>query len=217
MILGVVVSGIGLACWQIVAPTALLTTAYGLVLTIKILVVVALIASLIVNRRMTRPERRTGWPRLWLLTQAVLMVFVLVLTATLGQLTPPRHLLAAGATGAIAAEKPIATAMVHAGDAMAMLTLRPSGDGQYELAVSFATMNGEMLHPQQVALAISNLDARIGPLTRQMAGDSQAVTFTTDRLDLVPAGRWRLEVTVDLSDFDRRSFVLESVIPPAGQ
>jgi copper transport protein len=219
---GAIGSGIGLACWQIVEPGMLLASAYGLTLSSKIAAVMLLVIAIFINRRISARAAVPGSGstlRGWVLAQISLLVLILGLTATLGELTPPRHLLAAARDRAGAAMQAI-TKTVHAGNAMASIRLEPLGSGQpgkeqYRLTASLMSMaDGAQLTPQQVSVALTNLDAHIGPLSREMTNDKAAGAYVTQPLDLVPAGRWRFDIQADLDDFDRRHFILDAVIAP---
>jgi copper transport protein len=221
---GAIGSGIGLACWQIVEPGMLLASAYGLTLSGKIAAVMLLVIAIFINRRITA-RAKAGAPsgrialRGWVLAQVSLLVLVLGLTAALGELTPPRHLLAAAHDRAGAVIQAIAKT-VHAGNAMASIRLEPLGPGQsgsrqYRLTASLMSMaDGAQLTPQQVSVRLTNLDAHIGPLFREMVNDKAMGAYVTQPLDLVPAGHWQFDIQADLDDFDRRHFILDAVIGP---
>jgi len=224
VIAGAIGTGTGLACWQIVAPGMLLVSAYGLTLSSKIAAVMLLVIAIFVNRRISA-RAATAAPgagrtlHCWVLAQVSLLVLTLGLTATLGELTPPRHLLAAARDRAGAAMQAIAKT-IHAGNAMASIRLEPLGPGQpgkkqYRLTASLMSMaDGAQLTPQHVSVALTNLDAHIGPLSREMTNDKAAGAYVTQPLDLVPAGHWRFDIQADLDDFDRRHFILDTVIGP---
>jgi copper transport protein len=219
---GSIASGIGLACWQIVEPGMLLGSAYGLTLGGKIVAVICLTGAIFINRRMAVrgvPGQAQNVLRTWVLLQVCLLGLTFALTATLGELTPPRHLLAAGLDRTKSnIQAPIITKVIHAGDAMATIRLEPLGtDGaghqQYRLTAEFMSMtDGKQLTPQQVSVAISNLDVHSGPLSREMVSDKAEGVLVTPPLDLVPAGHWQFDIKADLDDFDRRNFTLDIVV-----
>jgi copper transport protein len=216
-----VASGIGLACWQIVVPGMLLTTAYGLMLSGKIVAVICLILIVVANRwlaaRQPATSRSRDIRRFWIAAQISLLVVALGLTAGLGELTPPRHLLAAerDATRDKAVRStPLLDKMLHAGDVMAVVQLVPLGIGpagsdQYRLVVSLSSMSGGKLMPQQVVATLSNVDVHLGPLSREMTYNAATGIYTSGPLDLVPPGHWHMEIKADLDDFDRRAFAVD--------
>ena len=220
---GAIGSGIGLACWQIVEPGMLVSSAYGLTLSGKILAVLGLVIAIIVNRRITVRGAGHAALRVWISVQIGLLILALGLTGALGELTPPRHILAADRERREAAAPTVVEKTVDAGDAMASIRLEPVGieassggqssGRQYRLTVSLMSMSdGKQLMPQAVALALSNLDVHIGPLKREMTYDEATASYVTQPLDLVPAGHWRFSISADLDDFDRRNFVLDATI-----
>lgn len=222
-----IASGVALACWQIVEPRMLFSSAYGLTLSGKIAAVLGLVIAITVNRRIA--ARGAGHPALrsWILVQICLLVLALGLTAALGELTPPRHLLAADRDRRDAAMPLAIEKTVDAGNAMASIRLEPvavqkspatlamgqSGGGRYRLMVSLMSMSdGKQLTPQEISVALSNLDVHVGPLKRGMTYDKATGSYVTQPLDLVPAGHWQFNIVVDLDDFDRRNFVLDAII-----
>ncbi len=218
VIAGALIAGFILACWQIVTLPMMVSTAYGWVLTAKILAMLLVLGLIAANRWgpvPARPARR----RFLAWGQAILLIGILGLTAALGQLTPPRHLLAAEEAAAAQAVSghgghgELLDTMVHLPDAMAEISLEGNGAGRYNLAVWLDDIYERRLNPQQVTVSLTNLDAGIGPLSRDLTLDPEDHSYVLRDLSLAPAGRWRVEVKADISDFERRIFRAEVVVP----
>ena len=213
-----IAAGIGISCWQIVAPSMLFTTTYGLVLAFKFLLVMLVLALAAVNR-WGRVPSSAGRRRMFALGQAGLLVIVLGLTAALGQLTPPRHILAARA-GAAALQASghaghgdaLLDVMLTQSNALAEINITSDGDGGYDMAVWIDDVYERRLNPQQVTVNLTNLDAGIGPLTRELTANPDDGSYVVHDLRLSPVGRWRVEVKADVSDFDRRIFQTEVTV-----
>lgn len=211
-----IAAGFGLACWQIAAPSMLLATAYSRVLAVKVAAVLAILLLIMANRRFPL----VGFPlvrrQAFAFGQVVLLVAVLGLTAALGQLTPPRHLLAAQADAAsqLPAQLPLLQEMVHDRDAMAEIEIKRGEGGSYDLVVQFADLSGKPLQPKPVTASFRNEEASIGPLTRDLSPVPQNGAYRLKDIHLPSSGRWQVEIKADLSDFDRRIFKAELTIAP---
>jgi copper transport protein len=206
-----IAAGLGLACWQIAAPSMLLATAYSRVLAIKVAAVLAILLLIIANRRSSIVHRQA-----FAYGQVALLVAVLGLTAALGQLTPPRHLLAAQAEAASQppAQLPLLQEMVHDREAMAEIEIKRGEGGSYDLAVQFADLSGKPLQPKPATVSFRNEEANIGPLTRDLSPAPQNGAYRLKDIHLPSPGRWQVEIKADLSDFDRRIFKAELTIAP---
>lgn len=207
-----VLAGTGLAWLQVLLPGELLATAYGNVLTTKVVLVAILLSLGALNRWKLAPLVRRGdvralrWTRLSVGAELLLIALILALTAGLGELTPPRHLLAAEL--AAAARRAIINQMLMDRDAMAMAALFANPDGSYDLEVTFSDGAEQPVRPRQVTAEFTNPTAGIGPIRRDLEPDANG-TFRLRALDLAPHGNWRITIKADFSDFDRRIFSLD--------
>ncbi|MDY0882561.1 copper resistance protein CopC [Dongia soli] len=208
-----IAAGLGLACWQIAAPSMVLATIYSKVLAAKALTVLTILLLMVANRHFQGAARKALAGG-----QVVLLVAVLGLTAALGQLTPPRHLLAAQADSAsrqsASDQIPLLQEMVHDRDAMAEIEIKRGEEGNYDLVVQFADLTGKPLDPAPVTASFRNDEAGIGPLTRDLSPAAENGAYRLQNIRLPAGGRWQVEIKADLSDFDRRIFKAELTTTP---
>jgi copper transport protein len=193
------VAGIVLAIIQVQTPRALIETAYGRLLLIKLALLVVLFGLAAFNRwRLTVPaEADDGIARKKLarsITFETLLVLAIFGVAAGWRFTPPPRALA------IAAAQP-ASVHIHTLKAMADLSIVPGHTGQ--VAASIVVMTGDFgpLDPKEVTLVLSKPDAGIGPLKRPAtrAGDG---TWRVDDLVIPVPGQWTAGLDILISDFD---------------
>lgn len=212
VIWSMILAGLGLACWQVAKPAMLWQTAYGQVLALKIAAVAGVFGFAAINRwggfaPAIRGKLAIG--------QAFILVAVLGLTAALGQLTPPRHLLllqGQDPASPIASDPaPLLEEMVHDRDAMAQIKMKRQASDSYELLVQFSDLDGRPLQPLPVTVRFQSETAGLGPLSRELSAAGQKGAYRLPDIHL-PPGRWQIEIKADLSDFDRRIFAAELTI-----
>ncbi|WP_235679065.1 copper resistance CopC/CopD family protein [Aquibium microcysteis] len=194
-----VASGGVLAFIQVQTPAALVTTAYGRVLLVKLALVALLLVLAAFNRwRLTPAAARDDAAARRALLRAIvaeLLLAVLILgAAATWRFTPPPRALAR------AAAEP---AWVHLHDprVMADVTVMPGVAGP--VAVSAALQGGDFgpFTAKAVTLVLSRPDAGIEPIRRDMAAE-EGVWRAGDLVLPLP-GRWSLRVDVLVSDFER--------------
>ncbi|PSJ60834.1 CopD family protein [Pseudaminobacter soli (ex Li et al. 2025)] len=193
------VAGTALAVIQVQAPQALLDTAYGSVLLVKLALLVLLFGLAAINRwRLTRPSEAGDAQAVRDLvrsiaaeTAIVLMVFAI---AAYWRFTPPPRALA------IAAAQPAST-HIHTEKAMADLTVAPGRAGP--VTVSAAIMTGDFgpLDAKEVSFVFSNPAAGIEPIKRKAMKPGDG-TWRADDLVLPLPGTWNVRVDILVSDFD---------------
>lgn len=194
-----VLTGGALAIVQVAEPEALVATAYGRVLLVKLAFVAALLLLAAFNRwRLTAPAE-AGAPAATrrlvtaIMIEGVLVIGVLAAVATWRFTPPPRALEAAAAL-------PVSL-HIHTEKAMAMVTVTPGHAGP--VSVSIALQAGDLgpLDAKEVTLTLANPAAGIEPFRRpaRAAGDG---TWRVDGLVIPVPGRWDVEVAILVSDFD---------------
>lgn len=195
-----VASGGVLAFIQVQTPVALLSTAYGRVLLLKLALVALLLTLAAFNRWRLTPAiaRDDAVARRALLraivAELLLAVLILGATATWRFTPPPRAL-------ARAAAEP---AWVHLHDprVMAEVTVTPGVAGP--VAVSAALQGGDFgpSTAKAVTLVLSRPDAGIEPIRRDMTATEVGAWRAGDLVLPLP-GRWSLRVDVLVTDFER--------------
>lgn len=192
-------AGIVLAVIQVQTPSALVATAYGRLLLIKLALLAILFALAAFNRwRLTVPaEGGHGMARKKLVRSIVFetLVVLAIFGVVAGwRFTPPPRALA------IAAAQPVSM-HIHTLKAMADLSITPGHTGQ--VAASLVVMTGDFgpLDAKEVTLVLSKPDSGIEPLKRpaKKAGDG---TWRVDDLVIPLPGKWTVGLDILVSDFD---------------
>lgn len=197
----ILVTGTVLAIVQVERPGALVATAYGRLLLVKLALVAALFGLAAWNRfRLTaRAESGDGGAvrqiRRVIAAEIVLMLLVFA-TAAFWRFTPPPRALA------IAASQPAAV-HIHTLEAMADITVTPGRVGPVTIAVSL--LNGEFgpLPAKELRVALSNTAAGIEAIERPASRGPDGV-WRVNGFNLPVAGRWTVELEVLVSDFEMR-------------
>ena len=125
----------------------------------------------------------------------VLFAAVLALTATLGQIEPPR------ATAEQARSAGFATTRTQ-DDYTITLTMAPARIGRNALSLAVMDNTGQPVTAQQVALDLAFPAGGVEPLHRRATPDvSGRFTYVGD--DFTLAGRWRVDVTIVIDDLTK--------------
>jgi copper transport protein len=198
-VLIVAAAGIALAVVQVERPAALLSTAYGKVLVIKLALLCLLLALAALNRwSLTKPAFAGGDHAVRLLTRSILAETLIVLTvfgvAALWRFTPPPRTLA------IAAVQPLSTHL-HSQKAMVEITITPGRAGPVDIAAVVMTGDFGPLDAKEVTFVLSNPGAGIEPVRRSAHRGADGVWRSANVLLPLP-GAWKIRVDVLISDFD---------------
>jgi copper transport protein len=202
-------AGLTLAWLQVPRLDALIETDYGILLLVKVALVAALLAIAGYNRAVLMPRLPGTMPRLRtsITVELSLAMGILMATAALTHLVPPRSMTAPGAASrsfAVAAEKP--SAIVIAGDLVATLEVTPGIAGNNIIAVGIADRAGKTVAPREVTLSLSNAVAGIEPLERPMARGADGL-WRQGGPELAVAGTWTIRIEALVTDFDKAVFV----------
>ncbi len=194
-----VAAGLLLAVVQVEAFGALVSTAYGKVLLVKLALLAALFALVAVNRWvLTRPAEREEPGAARRLVRAVavetVVVVAILAVAAAWRFTPPPRALA------IAAAQP-ASVHIHAEKAMAEITVTPGRAGPVEVSAVLLAPDFSPLAAKEVTFVLSNPQAGIEPMRRKAALAADG-TWRASGVVLPLAGAWRLRVDVLVSDFE---------------
>lgn len=194
-------SGLVLAVVQVETPTALLSTAYGRVLVVKLaLVAIAFLLAAFNRWRLTR-RAEAGEKLAARIMIRVIAVELAVLVAVFGvaalwRFTPPPRAIAA-------AQSQPASVHIHTLQAMADVTITPGRAGPVSIEV--VLMNGEFgpLPAKELSLSFSNPVAGIEPIERQARLGPDGI-WRLEALNLPTPGRWEVELAILISDFEMR-------------
>jgi len=193
------VSGIVLAVVQVQSPGALLTTAYGRLLTAKLALLILLFGLAAINRwRLTTPAE-AGVARAAARLSRSIAAEMLIVLAVFGiaagwRFTPPPRALA------IAAAQPAST-HIHTEKAMADLSIAPGHAGTVTASIVVMTGDFGPLDARAVTLVLSKPDSGIEPLKREARKPGDG-TWRVDDLVIPVAGRWKTRLDILVSDFD---------------
>jgi copper transport protein len=207
--IALVIAGTALSLIQLDHVSALWTTAYGEVFSVKVMLIVGLLALAAINRfRLTPAYVRgaAGAGRHFARSIAVEVVLVLAIfsVAALWRFTPPPRALAAMEALAIPA-----SVHLHGQKAMAVVVFTPGRAGPVTAAIDLMDGEANALAVKEVTLALSNPAAGIEPL-RRTATKSADGTWRIEDLTIPVAGRWTVRVDALISNFDKA--VLEEPI-----
>lgn len=192
-------TGIVLAVIQVQSPAALLETAYGRLLLVKLALLLFLFTLAAINRwKLTGPAEagETEAQRRLVRSIGIEMLIVLAIfgVAAGWRFTPPPRALA------IAAAQP-ASVHIHTPKAMADLSITPGHVGP--VAASIVIMTGDFgpLDAEQVTLVLSKPDAGIEPIKRAATKPGDG-TWRVDGLVVPVPGRWTARLDILVSDFE---------------
>ena len=188
-----------LAVIQVQEPAALVDTAYGRLLLVKLALLAVLFGLAAFNRwRLTASAEAGGEKARKQLARSITVETMLVLAvfgvAAGWRFTPPPRALA------IAAAQP-ASAHIHALKAMAELSITPGHTGLVTVSIMVMTGDFGPLDPKEMTLVLSKPDSGIEPLKRpaKRAGDG---TWKVDDLVIPVPGRWTVGLDILISDFE---------------
>lgn len=193
------VAGVALAVIQVQTPVALVDTAYGRLLLVKLALLVFLFTLAAVNRWRLTASAEAGSTEVQRRLTRSIGVEILIVLAIFGvaagwRFTPPPRALA------IAAAQPVSV-HIHALQAMADLSIIPGHAGP--VAASMIIMSGDFgpLDAKEVTLVLSKPDSGIEPLKRAATKPGDG-SWRVDNLVIPVPGRWTVRLDILVSDFD---------------
>ncbi|MER8392130.1 copper resistance CopC/CopD family protein [Mesorhizobium sp. M0045] len=192
-------AGIVLAVIQVQTPSALVHTAYGRLLLLKLVLLVFLFTLAAVNRFKLTAPAEAGETEVQRRLARSIFIELLIVLAIFGvaagwRFTPPPRALA------IAAAQP-ASVHIHTLQAMADLSIAPGHAGPVAASIFIMTGDFGPLDAKQVTLVLSKPDSGIEPIKRPATrlGDG---TWRVDDLVIPVAGRWTARLDILVSDFE---------------
>ena len=217
-------SGIVLAVVQVRKVEALVTTQYGTLLSIKIVLLVALFAAAAVNRAfLTKPAldgaKAPLWPAghlphkggddVWnpparsatvgkalriSILLEVLLVIAILITVANWRFTPPPRALQLAARQAVATELMSDKAMVE-------VRIFPAATGPVTVTVAPMAHGSGDLTVKELSVILSNPAAGIEPI-RKKAQLNEDGDYVVEGLRLPLPGRWHIRAEILISDFE---------------
>ncbi|UVK40443.1 CopD family protein [Mesorhizobium sp. AR10] len=192
-------AGIVLAVIQVQTPAALVDTAYGRLLLIKLALLLFLFTLAAINRWKLTAPAEAGETEVQRRLVRSIGIEVLIVLAIFGvtagwRFTPPPRALA------IAAAQP-ASIHIHTSKAMADLSITPGHTGPVAATIVIMTGDFGPLDAKQVTLVLSKPDSGIEPLKRPATKPGDG-TWRVDDLVIPVSGRWTARIDILVSDFD---------------
>jgi copper transport protein len=193
-------SGIGLSLVQLPRWDALWTTDYGLVLSAKLALVMALLVIALWNRLRLTPlvAEGTEAPRRTMrksIAAELVLVAVILGVVGLWRFTPPPV--------ALSAPDDDFFTHLHTDKAMANVTVSPGHAGPIVITIQLETPDEQPLTAAALSVTLSNPQIGVEPATVEARRSSDGVWRATMAAPV--AGRWTLGLGILISDFDKVS------------
>jgi copper transport protein len=192
-----VLTGLTLAIIQLESFGALLTTRYGIILCIKLVLVAILLGLAALNRfRLTpalaqNPEATPSLSRSILLECAVALG-ILAVVAVWRFTPPPRSLVP---------DAPLAV-HIHTGKAMFQVLISPGRVGSDSFVLQLLNSDGSLLHAKEATLTVSIPARGIEEIERPGVRDADGF-WRVDNVPLAVAGRWHMRIDALVTDFEK--------------
>lgn len=205
------IAGVILAVIQVEEPRALVETAYGKLLLVKLSLVSILLLLAAVNRwKLTAPSE-TGEPdalrRLARSIAAETLVVLTIFAVAAGwRFTPPPRAIA------MARAQPAST-HIHAVKAMADVEITPGRMGPVTASAVIMTGDFGPLDAKEVTFVFSNPGAGIEPIRRKARKGGDGSWSVTDLILPLP-GSWKIRLDILISDFEMTRIESEIVVGP---
>jgi len=201
-------AGLAVAFVQVRTPEGLIATAYGQRLVAKLILVTGVLFLAGLNKLKLTPALERGEPgaarflRRSIAAELMLIAGIVVATAMLGQVTPPRAEEAQGHDPEPQSQGVTVTAM--AGNRKLLLEVAPAHPGNNRLTLTLVNADGTPAVPLDVTVWLSSPALGIEP------GEHKAVRTAPGRYvvdaPLPIAGLWTIEVDALVTDFEKATF-----------
>jgi copper transport protein len=203
-------SGIFLIYVQFDRFDAFWTTDYGLVLSVKITGVVALLALGAANRYILVPRfeargESAAKPLATSFAAEFAIAIAILGTVALWRFTPPPR--------ALAVAEPIPIHL-HSQKAMAQIEIEPVRARGANVLVQVSNGELEPIPVKELSFILSNPAAGIEPMRREAISEGE-VTWRIDDLRIPLAGRWHVQVEILINDFEKVTLEDDVQLPRA--
>lgn len=209
-------AGVALAVVQVRDPAALLMPGYGLMFSAKLALVAGLLLLALYNKQRLTPALERGEPaassklRGSIAIEMGAVVGILVITAMLGTVPPPRTMF--GEDHAHPHPHPPGFDHAHHGDGMeesissrghkAAIHVEAAPDGKRRLHLKLTGADGKPMAPLSVGVEISNDSAGVGAMERKLAAIGPGEFELLDA-PFAFAGIWTVDVDALVTDFEK--------------
>jgi copper transport protein len=196
-------TGLGLAIIQLGSFRALVETRYGLILSIKLVLVAVLLGLAALNRLRLTPALAADPGNVRPLVRSILAecaVAAAILAVVAGwRFTPPPRALAVAATVPLAIH-------LHTDSAMLQVLISPAAIGTDSFAMQLLDGDGSPLAAKETALILSLPERGIEPLERKATLGPDG-TWHVREVPMPFSGRWHMRIEALVTDF--RKIALE--------
>ncbi|MEY9120881.1 copper resistance CopC/CopD family protein [Bradyrhizobium yuanmingense] len=201
-------TGLALALVQLEKVSALVETRYGLILSIKLGLVLMLLALAALNRFRLTPALARDRGAQTILKRSILLecVIALAIFAVVAgwRFTPPPR--------TIIPETPLAI-HIHGDKAMFQVLVSPGKVGKDDFVLQLMTGDGTPLAAKEVTLTLSLPERGIEPMERDALLGPDGY-WHVRKVELPFAGRWRVRIEALVSDFEKITLADELEVPP---
>lgn len=211
VVLLLLAAGTTLAVVQVRQLEALWQTGYGVLLSAKIILVLALFMLAVQNKRSLTNRLAAGSSqakarfRRNIALEIAIMIAVVALTTLLGFNTPPRAL--SQAAGDASDREQTVEKRTKARGVVAFVQVSPGSAGSNVVRVSLEDESGSPVDPIEVAAGFSSLEHGIEPTLRQL--DRRDGHFALETGDMALPGTWQVRLDVLVTEFDKLLFEVE--------
>jgi copper transport protein len=190
-------TGLTLATIQLESFAALVTTKYGIILSIKLALVAALLALAALNRfrftpALARNANATQPLSRSILLEGVLALGILAMVAGWRFTPPPRSLIP---------DAPLAI-HIHSDKAMFQVLVSPGRVGSDDFVLQLMNGDGTLLHAKEATLTLSLPERGIDEIERQGTLGADGFWHVA-KVPLTVPGRWHVRIDALVTDFEK--------------
>jgi copper transport protein len=201
-------TGLLLAVVQLEKPAALIETRYGIILSVKLALVLALLALAALNRFRLTPALAGKHAAAAALKRSILLECAVALAifavVAVWRFTPPPR--------AIVPETPLAI-HIHGDKAMFQVLVSPGRAGVDDFVLQLMTGEGALLEAKEATLTLSLPERGIAPMERQAELGPDGY-WHVRKVELPFAGRWHLQIDALVTDFEKITLEDELELAP---
>ena len=201
-------TGLMLAIIQLQKPVALIETTYGLILSVKLVLVVFLLALAVLNRYRWTPALAKDRGAASALKRSILLecgaaLGIFAVVAGWRFTPPPRT---------IVPETPLAI-HIHSDKAMFQVLVSPGKAGVDDFVLQLMTGEATPLKAKEATLTLSLPERRIEPMERnaELGPDGY---WHVRKVELPFAGRWHVRIDALVTDFEKITLEDDLEVPP---
>jgi copper transport protein len=204
-----VLSGLPLSIIQLGSPSALIETPYGILLSIKLVLVILLLGLAGLNRFVCTPAVIANYKNTRLLlgsvlTECVLVLGILAVVAGWRFTPPPR--------ASVALEATPLSVHIHTDAAMFQVLVSPGKVGANDFVLQLMTGDAALLSAKEATLILSLPERGIEPMERRATLGPDGYWHVRG-VALPQPGRWHMQIDALVTDFQKVTLEDDLQIP----